>query len=107
MPFVTKQPACNVLYELIARTIEAVKELDSLQAERFQRKIRFAALHEPNGAAGDSGIASAPPDEVSTGEESAVRTADMRVMSNKLRCLTEFIVLTDCIAVDSVCVLLW
>jgi len=71
MPFVSKQPAYNVLYELIVRTIKAVKELDSLQAERFQRKIRFA-LQEPNGAAGDGAIASAPPEEVSTGDESAV-----------------------------------
>jgi len=71
MPFVSKQPAYNVLYELIVRTITAVKELDSLQAERFQRKIRFA-FQEPNGAAGDNAIASAPPEEVSTGDESAV-----------------------------------
>jgi len=71
MPFVTKQPSHNVLYELIARTINAVKELDSLQAERFQRKIRFA-LKEPNGEASDGVVASAPPEEVSTGDESAV-----------------------------------
>jgi len=76
MPFVTRQPAYNVLYELIARTIKAVKELDSLQAERFQRKIRFA-LQEPNGAAGDGAIASALPEEVSTGDESAVCPADV------------------------------
>jgi len=76
LPFVTKQPACNILYELIVRTITAVKELDSLQAERFQRKIRFA-LQEPNGEASDIAIASAPPEEVSTGDESAVCFADI------------------------------
>jgi len=71
MPFVTKQPAYNILYELISRTIKAVKELDSIQAERFQRKIRFA-LQEPNGETSDSAIASAPSEEASTGDESAV-----------------------------------
>jgi len=71
MPFVTKQPAYNILYELITRTINAVKELDSLQAERFQRKIRFA-LQEPNGEGSDSASASAPSEEASTGDESAV-----------------------------------
>ena len=78
MPFVTKQPAYNILYELILRTIEAVKELDSLQAERFQRKIRFVR-QEPNGEASDGVIASAPPEEVSTGDESAVCLADSRI----------------------------
>jgi len=84
MPFVAKQPAYNVLYELIVRTINAVKELDSLQAERFQRKIRFA-LKEPNGEAGDSAIASAPPEEISTGDESAVcPESDVVALSNEL-----------------------
>jgi len=81
MPFVTKQPAYNILYELITRTIRAVKELDSIQAERFQRKIRFA-LQEPNGEASDSASANAPPEDVSTGDESAVSLADIRVLSN-------------------------
>jgi len=81
MPFVTKQPAYNVLYELIVRTIRAVKELDSIQAERFQRKIRFA-LQEPNGEAGDGSVASSTPEEVSTGDESAVCTVDMRTIEN-------------------------
>jgi len=71
MSFVTKRPSHDILHELIMRTINAVKELDSLQAERFQRKIRFA-LKEPNGEASDSVIASAPAEEVSTGDESAV-----------------------------------
>lgn len=78
MPFVTKQPAYNILYDLIMRTIMAVKELDSLQAERFQRKIRFA-LQEPNGVASDSTATSATTEEVSTGDESAVC---MRIMVN-------------------------
>ena len=81
MPFVTKQPPYNVLYELIVRTINAVKELDSIQAERFQRKIRFA-LQEPNGEASDVAIASAAPEEVSTGDESAVCLADTKIMFN-------------------------
>jgi len=92
MPFVTKQPAYNVLFELIVRTIKAVKELDSLQAERFQRKIRFA-LQEPNGAAGDGAIASAPPEEISTGDESAVCPADTKGTFAVVYCLT----LTNCI----------
>jgi len=78
MPFVSKQPAYNILYELIVRTITAVKELDSLQAERFQRKIRFAR-QEANGDADNGAIASAPPEEISTGDESAVCFDDMTV----------------------------
>jgi len=83
MPFVTKQPPYNILYELISRTIKAVKELDSLQAERFQRKIRFAH-QEPNGESSDSASASVPSEEVSTGDESAVSIADTGVLSNSI-----------------------
>jgi hypothetical protein len=74
MSFVCKERATNVLYELICRTREAVRELDSLQAAKFQRKILYA-ISEMNGEDSvDSASCHANASEdISTGDESTVR----------------------------------
>jgi len=73
MSFVSKEQPYNVLFELIYRTREAVRELDSLQAAKFQRKILYA-ISEANGEDGIDGAASRPntSEDISTGDESTV-----------------------------------
>ena len=74
MSFVTKEHSYNVLYELICRTRDAVRELDSLQAAKFQKKILYA-ISEANGDdTVDLGVVrNLIVEEISTGDESTVR----------------------------------
>jgi hypothetical protein len=73
MSFASKERGSNVLYELICRTRDAVRELDSLQAAKFQRKILYA-ISELNGEDSVDGASSRTitSEDISTGDESTV-----------------------------------
>jgi hypothetical protein len=74
MSFVTKEYAYNVLYELICRTRDAVRELDSLQAAKFQKKILYA-ISEANGEDTSDHpaiVRNLIVEDISTGDESTV-----------------------------------
>ena len=85
MPFVSKERAYNVLFELICRTREAVRELDSLQAARFQRKILYAIAELNGDDSVDSAISQTNAGEdQSTGDESTVSFGPFPVFSHLL-----------------------
>jgi len=71
--FILAPHLADVLMVLIRKTREAVRELDSQQGQRFQRKL-LLGIKESNGSdSATCGVNGRTTEDVSTGEDSTVR----------------------------------